>query len=252
MSKNASDIISGMGTGMSILTTLIKKGQNAGLNDEDFHQLAKPEGDSTLNAFIELMLQGKTHPHPLRQKYPNGVVHLGVNPEKNRRTQECSCIKSSCAEESCEQKKCSCSPTSLVMRGDIICSYDYEFLPHLKKRFSHISCREEYTEEMFAQYRDWTNAQLFVQLLITNRSFTEDELDQELERRRVRHMVIPELLNLDMRYEFLYQLFDVHILGTRLTGHYAPTLSRNPSRILGGAWVATELRQEKIIATVEI
>ena len=60
MPKNNSLIISGMGVGMSILTSLVEKARRRGLSDEDFHNLATPEGEPILDQFVEVMVNAKT------------------------------------------------------------------------------------------------------------------------------------------------------------------------------------------------
>lgn len=48
MARNTSDIISGMGVGMSILQALTKEVQEKGGTDEDIRYLATPEGEKFL------------------------------------------------------------------------------------------------------------------------------------------------------------------------------------------------------------
>ena len=59
MPKNSSLIISGMGVGMSILTSLVEKARRRGLSDDDFHNLATPEGEPILDQFVEVMVRAK-------------------------------------------------------------------------------------------------------------------------------------------------------------------------------------------------
>jgi hypothetical protein len=53
--KDVSAIVSGMGVGLSILTSFIEKARKRGLGDEVIHQLATPEGDLLLDKFVDLM-----------------------------------------------------------------------------------------------------------------------------------------------------------------------------------------------------
>lgn len=55
--KGASGLVSALGTLMAIFTKLVEKARNAGLNDEDFHNLAKPEGDPLLDRIVQMMVE---------------------------------------------------------------------------------------------------------------------------------------------------------------------------------------------------
>ena len=57
MSKDISAIMSGMGVGISILDSLVKKVKKRGLTDEDIHKLAMPEGDELLEKFADLIAE---------------------------------------------------------------------------------------------------------------------------------------------------------------------------------------------------
>jgi len=60
--KDVSAIISGMGVGLSILSSVVEKARKRGLGEEVIHQLATPEGDKLLDKFVDLMAEanGKT------------------------------------------------------------------------------------------------------------------------------------------------------------------------------------------------
>jgi hypothetical protein len=53
--KDVSAIVSGMGVGLSILTSFVEKAKKRGLGDDVIHQLTTPQGDALLDKFIDLM-----------------------------------------------------------------------------------------------------------------------------------------------------------------------------------------------------
>lgn len=48
-----------MGLAMSIITSLAQKAKAKGLSDEDFHLLAKPEGEHLLDHLVQMMVEAK-------------------------------------------------------------------------------------------------------------------------------------------------------------------------------------------------
>lgn len=53
--KYVSAIVSGMGVGMAILTSLMEKAKKRGLPEESIHRLATPEGDALLDKMVEVL-----------------------------------------------------------------------------------------------------------------------------------------------------------------------------------------------------
>jgi hypothetical protein len=62
--REVSAIESGMGVGVSILTTLLKKAKEKGLPEGAIHQLAKPKGEALIGKFVEMLAEasGSTNP----------------------------------------------------------------------------------------------------------------------------------------------------------------------------------------------
>lgn len=52
-------IMAGLGVGVSVWDTLLKKGRDKGLGGEDFYFLATPGGEEALDEFIEVMLRSQ-------------------------------------------------------------------------------------------------------------------------------------------------------------------------------------------------
>jgi hypothetical protein len=86
---------------------------------------------------------------------------------------------------------------------------------------------------------------------LLHRNLTEELLEQEMIRHKVKHAVLQELFALDKMFTKLHQIQPVHILGTQF-GNYASTLTCNPNRILGRVWLPKVYSQGSIIAVVDI
>lgn len=54
-----SDIVSGMGLAMSIITNLVSKVKKAGGTDEDIHRLATPDGEVVLEKIADIIVSSK-------------------------------------------------------------------------------------------------------------------------------------------------------------------------------------------------
>lgn len=55
--KEVSAIVSGMGVGMAILTSLMDKAKKRGLSEESIHRLATPQGDALLDKMITVLAE---------------------------------------------------------------------------------------------------------------------------------------------------------------------------------------------------
>ena len=77
--KDVSSIESGMGVGISILTTLLKKAKERGLPEGAVHQLATPEGETLIGKFVDILAEasGSVNPtFPLKVNYDLSVESL--------------------------------------------------------------------------------------------------------------------------------------------------------------------------------
>ncbi len=68
-----SDVVAGMGVGMSIIQGLVKEVQKRGGTDEDLHRLATPEGEGLLSKIAELIIK-----RPVFQIWK--TIKLGTGP----------------------------------------------------------------------------------------------------------------------------------------------------------------------------
>lgn len=55
--KEVSAIVSGMGVGMAILTSLMEKAKKRGLPEESIHRLATPQGDALLDKMVAVLTE---------------------------------------------------------------------------------------------------------------------------------------------------------------------------------------------------
>ena len=55
--KEVSAIVSGMGVGMAILTSLMEKAKKRGLSEESIHRLATPQGDALLDKMVAVLAE---------------------------------------------------------------------------------------------------------------------------------------------------------------------------------------------------
>mgnify|MGYP001566810542 CR=1 FL=1 len=55
--KEVSAIVSGMGVGMAILTSLMEKAKKRGLSEESIHRLATPQGDALLDKMVAVLTE---------------------------------------------------------------------------------------------------------------------------------------------------------------------------------------------------
>ena len=55
--KDVSSIVSGMGVGMAILTSLMEKAKKRGLPEESIHRLATPQGDALLDKMVAVLAE---------------------------------------------------------------------------------------------------------------------------------------------------------------------------------------------------
>lgn len=76
--KNVSSIVSGMGLGLSILTTLAAKAKRVGLTDEELHGLATSDGEKYIEELVASMVKAR---NTGREKFPCELHASDLIPE---------------------------------------------------------------------------------------------------------------------------------------------------------------------------